>query len=172
MISRLSKSALVLSAALYATLVALGNITDYDTNFAFVRHVLLMDTTFPGNGIMYRAIQAPWLHHAAYLVIIALECLTALLCWHAGLKMLAAARRDHAAFARARGHAVAGLTCGFLTWQVVFMSIGGEWFGMWMSPTWNGVQSAFRIFVMFLLILIYLSMDERPAQQASTPREL
>jgi predicted small integral membrane protein len=38
---------------------------------------------------------------------------------------------------------IAGLTVGFLTWQVGFMSVGGEWFGMGMSETWNGVTDAF-----------------------------
>ena len=37
----------------------LGNITDYASNFAFVQHVFMMDTTTPGNGIMYRAIASP-----------------------------------------------------------------------------------------------------------------
>ena len=49
-----------------------------------------------------------------------------------------------------------GLTLGFLTWQVGFMSIGGEWFGMWMSKQWNGVPDAFRFFVTIILVLIYL----------------
>jgi hypothetical protein len=35
------------------------------------------------------------------------------------------------------------------------MSIGGEWFGMWMSEKWNGVPDAFRFFVTILMVLIY-----------------
>ncbi len=66
---RLSKAAMVLAMAFFATLVAFGNITDYATNFAFVHHVFLMDTTFPGNGIMYRAIDTEWVHHAGYIGI-------------------------------------------------------------------------------------------------------
>ena len=44
MIIRLSKALLVCAIALFATLVAFGNITDYGSNFAFVRHVFMMDT--------------------------------------------------------------------------------------------------------------------------------
>lgn len=51
MMIRLSKIAMVLAMALFASLVSFGNITDYETNFAFVHHVFLMDTTFPGNSI-------------------------------------------------------------------------------------------------------------------------
>lgn len=47
MIIRLSKALLVCAIALFATLVAFGNITDYGSNFAFVRHVFMMDTIFP-----------------------------------------------------------------------------------------------------------------------------
>ena len=56
---RLSKTSMVLAMALFATLAAFGNITDYASNFAFVQHVFMMDTTTPGNGIMYRAIASP-----------------------------------------------------------------------------------------------------------------
>ena len=60
------------------------------------------------------------------------------------------------AFNRSKKLAIAGLTLGFLTWQVSFMSIGGEWFGMWMSSEWNGVPDAFRFFITILGVLIYL----------------
>ena len=70
---RLSKALMVLAMAFFASLVAFNNVTDYGTNFAFVHHVFLMDTTFPGNQLMYRAIETPWVHHAGYLGIIALK---------------------------------------------------------------------------------------------------
>ena len=55
---RLSKTSMVLAMALFATLAAFGNITDYASNFAFVQHVFMMDTTTLA-GIMYRAIASP-----------------------------------------------------------------------------------------------------------------
>jgi predicted small integral membrane protein len=159
MVLRMSKIVMVLAMALFASLVAFGNITDYWTNFAFVHHVFLMDTTFPGNGIMYRAITAPWVHHAGYMVIIALEASTAVLCWIGGIRLWKSRRMPPAAFQRAKSVAIAGLTVGFLTWQVSFMSIGGEWFGMWMSKEWNGVTDAFQFFVTILMVLIYLTLQ-------------
>ena len=67
---------------------------------------------------------------------------------------------------------IAGLTLGFLTWQVAFMSVGGEWFGMWMSKQWNGVPDAFRFFITLLIVLIYLTMDNDalPEQQEAAKR--
>ena len=59
---------LVWSIALFTTLVAFSNITDYDSNFFFVRHVLMMDTTFPDNKGLWRAIDSPLIHHAVYIL--------------------------------------------------------------------------------------------------------
>lgn len=156
MIVRLSKALLVCAIALFASLVAFGNITDYGTNFAFVRHVFMMDTIFPDATITYRAIQSPWLHQVGYIGIIALETLTAVLCWIGGIRLLCSLKLPAVGFNGAKTLAIAGLTLGFLTWQVAFMSVGGEWFGMWMSKQWNGVPDAFRFFVTILLVLIYL----------------
>ncbi|MAL01080.1 MAG: hypothetical protein CL536_02870 [Alcaligenaceae bacterium] len=158
---RVSKVVLVAAMALFATLVAFGNITDYGSNFAFVQHVLMMDTIFPNATIHYRAIESPFLHHAAYILIIAAEALVAILCWVGAYQLLLKARAPAADFNRAKSMAVWGLLLGFLVWQVGFMSIGGEWFGMWMSDQWNGVPDAFRFFVTILLVLIYLVQADR-----------
>ncbi|HHX4060038.1 MAG: DUF2165 family protein [Burkholderia contaminans] len=168
MMVRLSKAAMVLAMAFFASLVAFGNMTDYATNFAFVHHVFLMDTTFPGNGIMYRAIGTTWVHHAGYIGIISMETLTAVLCWIGGVRLLRARRGGDTAFRAAKAYAIAGLTLGFLTWQVAFMSVGGEWFGMWMSKQWNGVPDAFRFFITLLLVLVYLTMNNDGIDDART----
>ena len=44
--ARIAKIVMVASLALFAFLVTFDNLTDYDTNFEFVRHVLSMDTIF------------------------------------------------------------------------------------------------------------------------------
>ena len=73
MMIRLSKTALVASSALFLLLVVFNNLTDYGSNFEFVRHVLGMDTTFPGNQGMWRALTSPLIHHAFYASIILWE---------------------------------------------------------------------------------------------------
>lgn len=157
---RLSKAAMVAAIALLATLVAFGNITDYWTNFVFVQHVLSMDTVFPETTIRYRAIASPVLHHAAYVLIIAAEAATAVLCWIGAYRLLRAVKAPAAVFNSSKSIAIAGLTLGFLLWQVGFMSIGGEWFGMWMSEQWNGVPSAFRFVMTILGVLIYVALPD------------
>lgn len=160
LVMRVSKVAMVAAIAFFASLVAFGNITDYQSNFGFVWHVLAMDTVFPDAAIKYRAITSPVLHHAAYMLIIAAETVTAILCWIGTVRLARALRADAVAFNAAKGFAVAGLTLGFLVWQVGFMSIGGEWFGMWMSKEWNGVPDAFRFFITILAVLIYLALKD------------
>jgi len=91
---RAAKIAMVAAIALFATLVAFDNLTDYATNFVFVQHVLSMDTIFPGSHIGYRAITSPALHRAAYAIIIAAEAMTALLCWTGAFALLRALRAD------------------------------------------------------------------------------
>lgn len=80
------------------------------------------------------------------------------------------ARHDgDATFLSARGWAISGITLGFVTWQVIFMMIGGEWFGMWMSKQWYGLQTTFYFFVTFLLVLIYLVMADDENGRPATP---
>jgi predicted small integral membrane protein len=157
---RAAKVAMVAAIALFASLVAFGNLTDYNTNFVFVQHVLSMDTIFAFSTIKYRAITSPALHHAAYAVIIATEIVIALLCWIGAFALLRRLRAVAADFNRAKTFAVIGLTLGFLLWHAGFMSIGGEWFGMWQSQPWNGVPSAFRFAVIILAVLIFLAMPD------------
>ena len=167
---RLAKAALVGGVALFYTLVVFNNLTDYDSNFQFVRHVLAMDTTFPGNRGMWRAITSPAIDTLFYLSIIAWELVTMALCWWGTLRLARAARGPEEAFAAARGLAVIGLASGLLMWLVAFLSVGGEWFLMWQSRTWNGQDAAFRMFAVLGIVLLVLlspadssrSRDPRP----------
>jgi len=157
---RSAKIVLVAAVALHASLVAFGNVTDYGTNFAFVQHVLSMDTIFKNVTIGYRAITSPVLHHAAYALIIVAEAATAILCWIGAWRLFGRLRADAGAFNRAKPFAVCGLTLGLLVWQVGFITIAGEWFGMWMSQQWNGVPSAFRLVMILLAILIFVALPD------------
>ena len=71
--TRLVKTSMVASIALFSLLVAFDNLVDYDSNYEFVRHTLSMDTTFPGNALRGRAITSPIVWNAAYWVIILVE---------------------------------------------------------------------------------------------------
>jgi len=157
---RLTKIALLSSVALYYTLIVFNNLTDYASNFQFVRHVLLMDTTFPDNRGMWRALHSPAWHALFYRTIIVWEIFTMLLCWWGVFRMVGALRESASSFHRAAGAGIMGLTCGLVMWLVAFLAIGGEWFMMWQSHTWNGQEAAFRMFAVLGLVLLVLIQPE------------
>ncbi len=156
---RISKILLVLSAALFAALAGMNNLLDYQTNFMGVRHVLSMDTVFPDNNSLWRAVTSPWLHHLAYWLIIATELVIALLGFWGTLELWRA-RHDAAAFNRQKTKPVLALTLGILLWFTGFNVIAAEWFLMWQSEAWNAQQSAFFFATSFFLILILLILKD------------
>lgn len=114
-----------------------------------------MDTTFPENRLLWRAISNPYLHHVAYWVIIATEIVTAVLLWRGAL-FLVLSRNNATAFTRAKEIATAGYLLGLALWLGGFIVIGGEWFAMWQSSTWNGLESATRMVTILTLFLLLL----------------
>jgi len=164
MIFRAAKLSLVAGLALFNTLVVFNNLTDFDSNYQFVRHVLMMDTTFPGNHGMVRALTAPAVHLAFYLGIIAWQMATAVLLWWGAARLLRALRLPAAEFNAAKRIAVIALTLSLLMWLVAFLAIGCEWFLMWQSRIWNGQDAAFRNFAIAGLILLMLMQPETDAQ--------
>jgi len=161
---RVAKFALAGGLAVYYTLVALNNITDYDSNYQFVRHVLMMDSTFPGNHLMWRAINSPAIHTAFYAGIILWECVTMALLWMGAAQMGRRLRGSAAEFAAAKQWAIAGLTLSATMWLVAFLSVGGEWFVMWQSKTWNGQDEAFRMFCVAGIALLLIGQRDEEAR--------
>ena len=146
---RAAKTSLVFAVALYYSLVVLNNLTDYSSNYQFIRHVLMMDTTFPGNHGMWRALNQPAWHKAFYLLIIAWEIVTMILCWWGGLRLARTLRATAAEFHQAKRVAIAALTLGLLMWQ---------------SKTWNGQDAAFRMFTVIGLVLMLVARPEAEGQ--------
>ena len=160
MILRQSKISLLLAVALYYLIVAFNNMTDYNSNFQFVHHVLAMDSTFPANRGLWRALPEPVLQTAFYWSIIAWESTTCVLCVVGGIRLIRALKAPAGEFQQAKSVGIAALTLGCLLWFVAFLTVGGEWFLMWQSHTWNGEDAAFRMFASLAIILIYLSLPE------------
>jgi predicted small integral membrane protein len=160
MVTRVAKMLLLAGMGVFYTLVVFNNLTDFDSNYQFVRHVLSMDSTFPGNNGMGRAVLSPGMHLAFYIGIIAWEIVTTILLWWGVMQMLRALRLPVGAFNAAKRVPVMALTLSLLMWLVAFLSIGAEWFLMWQSHTWNGQEAAFRMFVVAgIVLLIVLQPD-------------
>jgi predicted small integral membrane protein len=164
MLLRYSKILITSASAFFLLLVVFNNTTDYGSNFQFVKHVLSMDTTFPGNSGMWRALPQPIVHHLFYASIILWEATCCVLIGLGTLRMWKARSADGPTWHKSKQLAALGLTISLLQWYVAFVSVGGEWFLMWQSRTWNGQDAAFRMFTMMGISLIYLTMrNDEPA---------
>jgi predicted small integral membrane protein len=161
---RCAKMLLVFAVAGYYSFVVLNNTTDYSSNYQLVRHVLMMDSTLPGNRGMWRALNAPAWHTLFYASIIAWEAVTMILCWWGGFRLARALRGSAGEFNQAKGVVIVALTCALLMWLVAFLSIGGEWFLMWQSKTWNGQDAAFRMFAVIGIVLLLVAQPEGEGQ--------
>jgi predicted small integral membrane protein len=164
MILRLAKTLLVAAVAFLYTVVVFNNITDYGSNYQFVHHVLLMDTTFPGNHGMWRSIPLIGLQTAFYDGIIGWEALIMALTWVGVFKLVRALRRPAAGFNAAKKIPIAALTLGLLLWLVAFITVGGEWFLMWQSKIWNGEEAAFRMFTVIGIVFLLLVQPDGEGQ--------
>ena len=158
---RLAKAVSVSAIGLMAILIAFGNITDYYSNYHFVAHVLKMDTTFPDSSIHYRSIANSSLYHVFYIFIILLETAMAFCCSRGAWLLFKNLKNTAVAFHAAKNWSVAGIIIGIIIWFAGFEVIGGEWFAMWQSTTWNGLASAERIlgFLVLTLLLLHLKDD-------------
>ena len=163
---RVAKSSLVSGLAFYYTLVVLNNITDYNSNYQFARHVLMMDSTFSGNQLMWRAINSPAIHTVFYAAIILWECVTMALLWIGAAQMGRRLRGSASEFELAKRWAIAGLTLSATMWLIAFLSVGGEWFAMWQSKTWNGQDVAFRMFCVAGIVLLFIGQRDEEAQRS------
>lgn len=164
MITRLTKLLLLATIALFYTLVVFNNLTDFDSNYQFVRHVLMMDSTFPGNQGMWRALNSPALHLVAYWSIIAWEFVTMVLCWWGVWHLLERLKGPAADFNAAKRIPILALLFGMLLWLGAFLTVGGEWFLMWQSAKWNGQQAAFRMLTTIGLVLLLMLQPDRDDQ--------
>ena len=166
--------ALVFLNGLYILLVAFGNITDFGTNQPFVQHVLSMDTTNfgaePGTDldrdVMWRAIGNETVQDIAYLGLIAWESLAALVLLAATVLWIRSP--DHG-YRDARALSTIGLLMLLILFFGGFITVGGEWFQMWKSVAWNGLEPAFRNSMLALATLVRFHLPSDHWREAATP---
>lgn len=161
---RWTKLLLLAAIALYYTLVVVDNLTDFNSNYQFVQHVLSMDSTFAANKAIGRAIHSLPVYLAFYWTIIIWEFASMVLLWSGVIKLFRAIRQSCGIFNAQKSAAVVALAVSLLMWLVAFLDVGGEWFMMWQSPTWNGQQQAFRMFAILSLVLLLLIQPDLEQQ--------
>jgi predicted small integral membrane protein len=161
---RASKALLLFALGFYYALVVFNNTNDYNSNLTFVRHVLLMDTTFPGNRGMWRAVYVQAIPLFVFGSIVIWEIVTGALCWWAGFRLIRNLRSSAAAFNTAKNIGVIALTLSLLMWLSAFLSVGNEWFLMWQSKQWSGAATADHMFAIVGILLLYLVMPDVEGQ--------
>jgi predicted small integral membrane protein len=150
----------VASVGFFALMVGFDNLFDYQTNLEAVRHVLSMDSLPAGAAFGWRAITIAALQNFAYWAIIFTELASgALLILGAG-RMARAARYDALFFNTSKRLAIAGLVSLFLLYFLGFLVVGGEWFEMWRSDSWNFQEPAFRFALVIGVILIFVAQED------------
>ena len=146
----------VLGSGLLTLIIAFSNLTDYSTNFEFVKHVLSMDSIFENSTVKYRSITNNTIHHLSYLFIIMLEITMAYFFITSAVQMYLQIKNSKEQFNLAKKNAYIGVSLGILLWFIGFTVIGGEWFSMWQSNDWNGLAPADRIVSFFMLTYLAL----------------
>jgi len=160
LITRYAKIVMAGCLAAFCLLVTFDNIADWSSNYLYVQHVLSMDTTFPGNAVMYRAVTSPALWKLAFGIIIALQLTMGVLYLAGAIRLFQVRHAPGAEFDRAKGHVIAASLIGFFLFFFLFMVVGGEWFAMWQSATWNAQQAAFRFYMAVLGVLIFVNQRD------------
>ena len=160
LITRYAKIVMSLVLAAFCLLVTFDNITDYCTNYLFVQHVMSMDTTFPGNTLMYRSITNPAVWRAAYAAIVGAEGIIGILFLLGAFRLFQLRNAEATQFNAGKTYIIAACLLAFLVWFFGFMVVAGEWFAMWQSATWNGQEAAFRFYVAVLGVLIFVNQPD------------
>jgi len=144
-------------------------IFDYGSNYAFVQHVLSMDTLFSGEQNAWRSLRDPtpegpggyWLYHTFYATIILWEAAIAALCLIGAYQLWRQRAAEARIFHKAKKLVLCGLALSMLLWFLAFETVGGAWFQMWQSSTWNGLSAASRMFIYMAVLFFFVnSRDE------------
>ena len=93
-------------------------------------------------------------------LIIAAETLTGILCWIGGFSLMRRLGYGARSFNWAERRAIGGLTLAFLVWQIGFMSVGGEWSGMWVSSQRTVCPMRSDFFITILAVLIFVAQQD------------
>ena len=158
--NRLIKIFFSCSVALYISLVCFNNITDYHSNFQFISIISQMNDIFSKERNGWRSVSNESLHHLLFVIIISWEFSIAVLLWLGAFKMISKIRAGAIEFKSAKKFTSIGLSLGVLLWFTVFIAVGGEWFLMWQSKTWNAQYTAFFLTCCFLLFLIHHNQED------------
>lgn len=144
------KAIVVATVALFFSLIAFNNLTDFETNGQMIAHILKLESVH-NETIAWRAIENTSIHLWVYWMFIIAEIITAVFCWMGCIRLLS-------------GHtqtATLGLLFGFLIYMVGFVVIGSEWFNLWQSDLSNGQIKGLLYSILLLGCMLFVEAPKK-----------
>jgi len=172
---RTAVAALTVITGFYYLFIAVTNCSDTDTNRRAVAHVLAMDTTIHNPNTDWRAITSGAVALTAYILVLIWEYLIAFVMLGASVVWVRdiAGRPGTGRFGADAAAKLSSLgwTMAVLLFAGGFLTVGGEWFRMWASKTWNAESAALQNFLLAAigLILVHLPDPTCPKPASSSP---
>jgi len=158
---RTAKVGLIIVAALWGFVGALGNILDWGQALGAVAAVTSM-TTFEGGSESWQAMTSPALSWLGALFIVSSKLATGVLCTIGARQMWQSRKGDSANFSSAKQYALTGCAVGAIMLFGGFLVIGESWFELWRTegPIRLGLTDAFRYAGLLMLIAIFVGQTD------------
>jgi predicted small integral membrane protein len=156
---RLITLLLIIGIALTGFLAALTNLSEPQSNFAFIKHIMSMDTTYQTKGCMWRAVNNPILQRTAFSFIIILEILVAIFGIIGSYQLTSNLLAIEPAWETAKFFCYLSLFVALFIWFFIFQVIGAEWFSSWQSEHWNGIRDSMRINLIAIAGVLFLHLS-------------
>jgi predicted small integral membrane protein len=144
----------------YAAMIFLNNVVDYQTNFLFVKAIVVMDELISGDTNKWRSVNQPSLQHLLFIIILCWEGVMAV-CFGIGTwNMYKNRNAEAASFNQSKKWTIIGLALGIGLWFGVFTIAAGEWFLIWQSKFGSTQVTGFLLCGIFLLFLLFISQKD------------
>ncbi len=154
-------------AGSFLLLVGITNLTDYQTNLAFVARVAGMEGLFSEEALRWRSLQSPCMHHALYVAIILWELACGSLAVMGAWRMYRTRRTESEVFEAAGATSIYAYGLSVTLWFGGFVAVAGEWFLMWRGESADTQGKALLFAIVFLLMLVFhvAAADKRDMQR-------
>jgi len=159
--NRIAKIALIIVAALWGYVGALGNILDWNQALGSVAAVTSM-STFEDGSDSWQAMTSPLLSWLGALFIVSGKLATGVMCTVGAWRMWRSRSNGAADFAQAKQLAIAGCAVGVVMLFGGFLVIAESWFELWRADGLIrfALLDAFRYGGMLMLIAIFVGQHE------------
>lgn len=160
-VARAASSLFVLMVGFYYFMVAFDNISNpinpNASNWPFVQGVLSGDGVPANSGFEWRFIHQQWIQSLFYLGIIVGESCAGVLLLTAGILGIVRAH-DPLQWGFVQRFSFVGGLVGLLVFFTGFITVGGNWFIMFLNSKWNGLEPAFQNSTMTICMLLFVSL--------------